>query len=72
MVDPFHVDQRYFEIWKRFYPSSVIEVTPNVEDALRIAKEFRDEGDEIHVLVTGSLYLVGAALSLLQPTGVVS
>lgn len=51
----------------KFQPHAKVSVEPTVEGALSLAKA-SDQGKGVHTLITGSLYLVGSALRLLEPS----
>jgi folylpolyglutamate synthase/dihydropteroate synthase len=60
------LSKNYAKIWAEMQPTTVVHQTRNVEDSLRLAKELGGEVLEKYVLVTGSLRLVGIALSILN------
>lgn len=61
--------QKDFEkVWRMFDQSAKISHEPTIEDALDRVKTISDQGNGIQALVTGSLYLVGSVLSILQPS----
>jgi folylpolyglutamate synthase len=53
--------------WKQIDPKALLYVKPTIEDALMLARDIAVEKEGLDVLVTGSLHLVGGALSLLRP-----
>jgi hypothetical protein len=57
----------YSAIWKRIQPDTIILFKPTIQGALEIVREIGNEYGGVQSLVTGSLYLVGTALGLLQP-----
>lgn len=60
--------QKSFEkVWRMLDQSAKIFHEPTIEDALSTAKNISNQGNGVQVLVTGSLYLVGSVLSILQP-----
>ena len=61
------IQQEYVSAWRVFQPSADVSVEPTVEEALSLAKGF-NQGQGVLALVTGSLYLVGTALRLLEPS----
>ena len=61
------MQQEYVTAWRGFQPSAKVSVEPTVEGALSLAKA-SDQGQGILTLITGSLYLVGSALRLLEPS----
>ena len=48
-------------------PGANISIEPTIEGALNLARRVGDQDNGMQALVTGSLHLVGSALSLLQP-----
>ena len=59
----------YIQAWKSVDPLVEITVEPTIEGALNLARKIGDRGHGSQTLITGSLYLVGGALSILQPNG---
>jgi folylpolyglutamate synthase len=57
----------YSAIWKRAQPDTNILFEPTIQGALEIARKIGKEHGSMQSLITGSLHLVGGALSLLQP-----
>lgn len=57
----------YATRWEQLDPKAQLYVEPTIEDALMLAREIAVEKKGLDVLVTGSLHLVGGALSLLRP-----
>ncbi|KAK1148183.1 hypothetical protein N8T08_010828 [Aspergillus melleus] len=57
----------YSSLWKAFDPQATVSTDPSIEGAIKQAKTIAAEEDGVHVLVTGSLHLVGGALNLLRP-----
>lgn len=60
------MQQHYIEAWKEYQPDAKVSVEVTVEGALSLARAV-DRGRGMHTLITGSLYLVGSALRLLEP-----
>lgn len=58
---------QYIEAWKSIDPSASISFEPTIEGALNLARRVGNQRNGMQTLVTGSLHLVGSALSLLQP-----
>jgi folylpolyglutamate synthase/dihydropteroate synthase len=56
--------EKYAEEWKRVRPSDNVSVTFSIQDA--VARATSLGGPQKHVLVTGSLYLVGGVLRILE------
>ena len=51
--------------WARAYPRSKIQKVPSIESALELAKKIGGQENATHVLITGSLHVVGEALRIL-------
>ena len=60
------LQRNYKRAWIEYQPNTEISVEPTVEGALNVARA-ADRGAGICTLITGSLYLVGSALRLLDP-----
>lgn len=60
------MQQHYIQAWREYQPDAEVSVELTVEGALSVARAV-DRGAGMHTLVTGSLYLVGSALRLLEP-----
>ncbi|QSS62782.1 folylpolyglutamate synthase [Histoplasma capsulatum] len=56
----------YSSIWTSLSPKSVVSIEPTIERAIKLAKHIGTQQGGMDVLVTGSLYLVGGALNVLQ------
>ena len=67
---PFSLDVQmdYIEAWKSIDPVVDMTVETTIEGALKLALEIGNRDGGMQTLVTGSLYLVGGALSFLEPT----
>jgi folylpolyglutamate synthase len=61
-------DHVYAEIWKRAQPDANIYFESTIQGALNVARKCGRDHNSMQTLITGSQYLVGGALSLLQPT----
>ena len=61
------MQQQYIQAWREYQPDAEVSVELTVEGALSLARA-SDCGAGMHTLITGSLYLVGSALRLLEPT----
>ncbi len=61
------VQKDYAEAWKNIDPNVEISIEPTIEGALNLARRIGHRNNGMQTLVTGSLYLVGGALSLLEP-----
>jgi len=57
----------YARIYRTIGPDTKISVQPTIEQALLQAKEIGDRNGGMQTLITGSLFLVGGALRLLEP-----
>lgn len=67
ILDMYSQDQRAdAEIWKTAQPDATIEFESTIQGALEVARRFGNEHGGMQALITGSQYLVGGALSLLQ------
>ena len=64
---PAEVQQQYMHAWREYQPDGQVAVEPTVEGALNLART-ADCGQGVQTLITGSLYLVGSALRLLEPS----
>lgn len=60
------IQQNYIQAWREYQPDAEVSVELTVEGALSLARA-ADRGAGMQTLVTGSLYLVGSALRLLEP-----
>lgn len=60
------MQQHYVQAWREYQPDAKVSVELTVEGALNLARA-ADRGAGMHTLITGSLYLVGSALRLLEP-----
>ena len=61
------MESEYITAWKSVDSLVDITVEPTIEGALNLACKIGDQGNGMQTLITGSLYLVGGALSILQP-----
>ena len=59
------LQQHYIQAWREYQPDAEVSVELTVEGALGLARAM-DRGAGMHTLITGSLYLVGSALRLLE------
>ncbi|KAF3936553.1 hypothetical protein ABW19_dt0202585 [Dactylella cylindrospora] len=57
----------YSEIWEKIDPDAVVVRQNSIEEALDFARDIGDKHNGMETLITGSLHLVGGALSLLKP-----
>ena len=62
---PQEMQKHYIQAWKEYQPKSTISIQMTIEGALHLARA-ADRGAGVHTLITGSLYLVGNALRLLE------
>ena len=60
------LQQNYIRAWSEYQPGVEISIELTVEGALNLARAV-NRGAGMHTLITGSLYLVGSALRLLEP-----
>lgn len=61
--------RHYAALWEQLDPSSNVSIAPTVEGAIRMAREISEASSGsggAHVLVTGSLHLIGAVLHVLK------
>ncbi|KAL8725125.1 MAG: hypothetical protein Q9181_006537 [Wetmoreana brouardii] len=56
----------YIEAYRRIEPNVDISVEPTIEGAMHLAKDIGTRDSGMQTLVTGSLYLTGGALRLLE------
>lgn len=60
----------YSSLWKRLdtrVQSAEVAVVKTIEEAIQLARTMGASGGQSQVLITGSLYLIGGALKILQP-----
>lgn len=57
----------YSSLWKEFHPDATVSTEPTIEQAIRRAEQISHQEGAMEAFVTGSLHLVGGALSLLRP-----
>ena len=57
----------YIKVWKSVHGEGHTAFEPSIEGALNLAKQIGDENGGMKTLITGSLYLIGGALRLLEP-----
>lgn len=60
----------YSSIWEKLdlrEPPAKISTAETIEEAIQLARDIASQGGQHQVLITGSLYLVGGALNILQP-----
>lgn len=60
------VRKKYEEIWKKYDPHSKVHMASTIEEALELAQGIGEGNEGMQTFITGSLYLVGIALSLLE------
>lgn len=65
---PFPPDLRkdYIDAYRNIDPDARISIEPTIEGALSLAREIGSRDNGMQALVTGSLYLIGGALRLLE------
>ena len=61
------MQQHYVQAWREYQPDADVAVELTVEGAMSLARA-ADRRAGMHTLITGSLYLVGSALRLLEST----
>lgn len=55
------------DVWRELDPSSEVVVSPTIQDAIESARQGANEdGNGNHVLIIGSLHLVGGAIDVLE------
>lgn len=59
--------QDYGQTYHSIDQTTTISIQPTIEQALQEAKEIGVRNGGMETLITGSLYLVGGALRLLEP-----
>lgn len=60
------VQKRFAEVWAELDQTPIIHTLPTIQDAIELIKELSEEQETTDVLVTGSIHLVGGALTLLE------
>jgi folylpolyglutamate synthase/dihydropteroate synthase len=61
----FSLLDEYMKPWERAYPRSKVRKVSSIESALELAKKIGAQENALHVLITGSLHVVGEALRIL-------
>lgn len=61
----FSLLDEYINPWALAYPRSKIQKVSSIESALELAKKIGGQENATHVLITGSLHVVGEALRIL-------
>lgn len=56
----------YIEAYRSIDSEARISIEPTIEGALNLAREIGNRDNRMQALVTGSLYLIGGALRLLD------
>ena len=65
--DPqFSLLDEYIKPWAETYPESKIQKVRSIESALELARKIGGQDIATHVLITGSLHVVGEALRILD------
>ncbi|KAK3173247.1 hypothetical protein OEA41_006576 [Lepraria neglecta] len=64
---PLELQNEYIEAWKSVYGEGHAAFESSIEGALNLAKKIGEEQGGMQTLITGSLYLIGGALRLLEP-----
>lgn len=65
-MSPESAKEDFGDIWRRHQQDSHITFEPDIPSALDSATRLGVDAGEAHVLITGSLHLVGGALFYLQ------
>jgi folylpolyglutamate synthase len=69
-IDEMKVQQELAKVWRELDPDAFTTVTRSIQDAIQsargIAKSFSDSSQDVMVLITGSLHLVGGAIEILE------
>ncbi|KAL8856796.1 MAG: hypothetical protein Q9178_006633 [Gyalolechia marmorata] len=60
------LQKKYIEAYRTIDPDARISIVPTIEGALNLAREIGSRDNGMQTLVTGSLYLLGGALRLLE------
>jgi len=62
------MQKTFAEKWRSLDSSSMseIHVLPSVEDAFDQVRDLSQEKGKVHVLITGSVHLIGRALGILE------
>lgn len=58
--------EEYFRTWQSIFPETQAVFEPTIEGAINLARQY-GESSGAQTLITGSLYLVGGALRVLEP-----
>lgn len=70
-IESMTIQRRFAEKWKALDPSATVEVMPTIEQSIDYARNLVQglvEGENVQAFITGSLHLVGGALSILEKT----
>jgi folylpolyglutamate synthase/dihydropteroate synthase len=68
-IESMATQHRFAERWSELDPGSKVLVLPTIEEAVSFARQLGSGHDEtVQVLITGSLHLVGGALSVIEGT----
>ena len=65
-VGSLRVQKELAETWDRVDPSATVNVLSTIEEAVARARELAAQGNDVEVLVTGSLHLVGGCIEVLE------
>jgi folylpolyglutamate synthase len=66
-VKAFTVQKELSSVWKELDPQSNVSVAGTIEEAITATEQIaKESGEDIMVLITGSLHLVGGALEVLE------
>ena len=58
--------EQYAEIWKSVHAQGNVFIRPTIQQAVELVNAISEQNDAAQVLVTGSLFLVGGVLNILQ------
>lgn len=64
----FSLLEQYIKPWENVYPRSKVWKVASIESALGTARKIGTQEHATHVLITGSLHVVGEALRILLKT----
>ncbi|KAB8336762.1 hypothetical protein FH972_021071 [Carpinus fangiana] len=71
-VSALKVQRELADVWDELDPGCTVEVRGTIQEAVESVRQLANEGDgeDVVVLVTGSLHLVGGVLEVLETSGV--
>lgn len=69
-IEAMSVQRIFAEKWRTLDPSAQISLIPTIQEALdhvrSLSKDLKEDDHSVQAFVTGSLHLVGGALSVLE------